>query len=63
MKQYKLKPLSYDFLAWNKTLLTNMARYTYIYEHWDEIGRYIVASRRDFGTGKEEICRVVIRHD
>lgn len=63
MKQYKLTHLSYDYLAMNKVLLTNYARYTYIHEHWDEIGRYILASRREFGTDKEEIVRVVIRYD
>ena len=63
MKQYKLVHLSFDYLALNKTLVTNAALYTFIHEHWDEIGHYIVVSRREFGTDKEEIVRVVIRYD
>lgn len=63
MKQYKLSHLSYDFLSQNKTLITYAARYTYIHEHWDSIGRYIIATRKVFGEEKEEIVRVVIRYD
>ena len=63
MKQYKLTHHSYDFLAWNKVLITNTARYTFIHEHWDTIGHYILATRKVFGTDKEEIVRVVIRYD
>lgn len=38
------------------------SRYTFIHEHWDKIGRYILATRKVFGMN-EEIVRVVIRYD
>lgn len=63
MKRYALSHLSYDFLAMNKQLVTNSARYTFIQEMWKNGRRFIIATRREFGTDKEEIVRVVIRYD
>ena len=63
MKQYKLVHLSYDYLARNKVLMTGYSRYTFIHEYWDKIGRCILATRKDFGTGKDELVEVVIRYD
>lgn len=63
MKKYRLSHLSYDFLAWNHSLITNTARYTYVSEIWDENGPYIIAKRDPFGSPLGETVKVVIRHD
>lgn len=63
MKRYALSHLSYDFLAMNKQLITNSARYTFIQEMWKNGRRYIIAKRKVFGEDKEELVRVVIRYD
>lgn len=63
MKKYRLSHRSYDFLAWNKELITNTVRYIYVVEQWGETGRYIIAKRAPLGSPLGETVKVVIRHD
>ncbi len=61
MKKYRLSHLSYDFLAWNRELVTNTARYIFQQEVWEEGRRYIIAKREPFGSPLGETVKVVIR--
>ena len=63
MKRYALVHRSYDYLARNKRLVTNAALYTFQQELWKAGRRFIIATRREFGTHEEETVRVVIRYD
>lgn len=47
-KRYYLCPNSYDYLALNKVLRTNDAKYGYLQEIVKDGRRYIIASRHRF---------------
>lgn len=53
-KRYYLRPNSYDYLALNKVLRTNDAKYGYLQEIVKDGRRYIIASRHRFGSNTVE---------
>lgn len=60
-KRYYLRPNSYDYLALNKVLITNDAKYGYLQEIEKDGRRYIIASRRRFGSNTVEDVIVGVR--
>ena len=60
-KRYYLLQNSYDFLARNKVLMTNDAKYGYLQEIVKDGRRYIIASRHRFGSDTVEDVIVGVR--
>lgn len=62
MKRYYLSHNSYDYLALNKVLITNDAKYGYIREICEQGKASVIqASRRRFGEEKAELVLVAVR--
>lgn len=62
-KRYYLRPNSYDYLALNKVLRTNDAKYGYLQEIEKDGRRYIIASRHRFGSNTVEDVIVGCEYD
>lgn len=60
-KRYYLRQNSYDYLALNKVLRTNDAKYGYWREIEKDGRRYIIASRHRFGSHTIETVIVGVR--
>lgn len=60
-KRYYLRQNSYDFLARNKVLITNDAKYGYLQEIEKDGRRYIIASRHRYGSSTVEDVIVGVR--
>lgn len=60
-KRYYLRPNSYDYLALNKVLITNDAKYGYWREIEKDGRRYIIASRHSFVSHTVEVVIVGVR--
>lgn len=60
-KRYYLFQNSYNFLARNKVLITNDAKYGYLQEIEKDGRRYIIASRHRFGSNTVEDVIVGVR--
>ena len=60
-KRYYLCQYSYDFLARNKVLITNDAKYGYLQEIKKDGRRYIIASRHRYGSSTVEDVIVGVR--
>lgn len=60
-KRYYLLQNSYNFLARNKVLITNDAKYGYLQEIEKDGRRYIIASRHRFGSDTVEDVIVGVR--
>lgn len=61
-KRYYLRPKSYDYLALNKVLITNDAKYGYLQEIVKDGRRYIIiASRHRFGSNTVDDVIVGVR--
>lgn len=60
-RRYYLRQNSYDYLALNKVLITNDAKYGYLQEIVKDGKRYIIAFRRRFGSNTVEEVIVGVR--
>lgn len=60
-KRYYLHLNSYNYLALNKVLITNHAKYGYLQEIVKDGRRYIIASRHRFGSNTVEDVIVGVR--
>ena len=60
-KRYYLRQNSYNHLASHKVLRTNDAKYGYLQEIVKDGRRYIIASRRRFGSNTVEDVIVGVR--
>lgn len=62
-KRYYLCQNSYDYLALNKVIITNEAKYGYLQEIEKGGRRYIIASRHRFGSNAVEDVIVGCEYD